>query len=252
MKKSTTCLVLALSALALAAPASPAFASNSWSSERVQGNGTIKKQSRELAHFTGLAFGLPGKLELHIGNNEGIVIEADENLLPLIESVIEDGTLKIRTSKRNMNINAHTLKITVNAKTVERLALGGSGSIESDALKGSKMQFDLGGSGSINIKGIDGESVAVSVGGSGNLKSGPGSAKRASVSIGGSGDVNLGQLKVDDASVSVAGSGEALVAPRNTLSVNIVGSGDVSYYGNPTISKTVMGSGSIKKLGDSR
>jgi hypothetical protein len=244
-------LVLALSALAFIAPAAQVSA-GSWSSERVQGNGAVKKQARELPHFTGVAFGLPGNMEVHIGNTEGITIETDENLLPLIETVVEDGTLRVRTAKRNTNIDTRTLKIVVNAKQVERLSLGGSGSLESDVMHGGKMMLDLGGSGNINVKGVEGDTISVSVGGSGNLKTGPGWAKRLSVSIAGSGDVKMGQVKAEDASVSIAGSGTATLAVRDNLSASIIGSGDVEYYGDPKVSKTIMGSGSTRKIGDAR
>jgi hypothetical protein len=241
-------LVLAATALAFALPAS----AGSWSSERVQGNGNVKKQTRDIGHFTGVSFGLPGKMEVRIGNAEGITIETDDNLMGLIETVVEEGTLKVRTNKRHLNINTRTLRVVVNAKQVERLVLGGSGSIEADMLRGNAVQMDLGGSGSINVKGIEGDAVSVTVGGSGNLQAGPGSAKRLSVSIAGSGDVQRGPLKVSEASVSVAGSGDATVAPRDALSVSIIGSGDVGYYGDPKISKTVMGSGNVRKLGEAR
>ena len=244
-------LVLATAALACALPVASTMAGPlDWvGGEKIQGSGNVRKQTRELAHFTGVSLSLPASMELRIGNTEGITIEADDNILPHIETVIEGGVLKIRPVKRNMQLNVRHLKIVVNAKEVEKLSLGGSGSIESDALRGKKLTFDLGGSGSINLKGIEAEAVAVSVGGSGNLKSGAGTAGTLSVSIGGSGDVDVGQVKSGDASVSVAGSGEAIVWASGELSVTIAGSGDVNYYGDPRLSRSVVGSGGTRRLG---
>jgi len=242
---------LAMAVLACAIPATEAMASPlDWiAGERIQGSGVIKKQSRELAHFTGVSLSLAANLELRIGTTESVVIETDDNLLAQIETVIENGTLKIRPVKRNMNLSSRTMKIVVTAKEIDRIALGGSGSIESDALKAPKLSIDLGGSGSINIKALDAESVAVSLGGSGNLKTGGGTAASVSVSIGGSGDVDLGQLKAREASVSLAGSGAATVWPSTALSVTIAGSGDVNYYGDPKVSRSVVGSGGTRRLG---
>lgn len=244
-------IVLSLSALVMALPAASAIAAgNSWfSAGHVQGNGNIKKQNRELGHFTGVAFSLPGNVELRLGNTESITIETDDNLLPLIETVIENGTLRIRTVKKNLGIETRTLKIVVQAKEIDSLALGGSGSIDSDALKGGKVHVDLGGSGSINIKGIEADSVSVSLGGSGNLKTGPGATNKLSLSIGGSGEVQLGQIKASDVSVSIGGSGQSTVWATNALSVSIAGSGDVNYYGDPKTSKSVVGSGGLRRLG---
>lgn len=245
-------LTLAVAALACVLPASAALASPmDWiAGEKVQGSGNIKKQTRELAHFTGVSHSLPGKVEIRIGNTESVTIETDDNLLPLIDSVIEDGTLKLRPSKRNLNMHTRTLKIIVQAKNLERLALGGSASIDADIMRGDKLRVDLGGSGSINLKGMEGDSLKVTVGGSGNLRSGPGTVNKVAISIGGSGDVDLGQIKAQEASVSVAGSGEATVWASGTLNASIAGSGDVQYYGDPKTSKSVAGSGGLRRIGD--
>lgn len=252
--KSATILraaVLAVAALGLAAPVTHASAAPfDWiAGEKVRGNGAVKRQARAVAHFTGLSLSLPAQVELRIGNTESVTIETDDNLLPLIETVVENGTLKLRPARRNMRIDASTLKIVVHARAVERIALGGSGAIRSDALRGGKMEFDLGGSGSIDVQAIDAESVAVSVGGSGNLKAGGGRAQSVSVSIGGSGDVDLGRLAAGHASVSVAGSGTAIVWARDELSATIAGSGDVNFYGDPRVSRSVIGSGDVERLG---
>ncbi len=244
-------VVMAVAVVACAVPLTMAIAGPmDWAGgAKVQGSGKIVKQTRALAHFTGVSLNVPGDMELRLGNTESVTIETDDNVLPLIESVIEDGVLKIRPVKRNTKLHTRNMKIVVHAKDINRLALAGSGSIDSDALKGGKLQFDVGGSGSIKVKGIEGEAVSISLGGSGDLKSGAGKANSLSISIGGSGDVNVGQVKVSDASVSLAGSGEAIVWANTGLSVTIAGSGDVNYYGDPKISKSVVGSGDVTRLG---
>lgn len=244
-------LMLVLSALAIAIPPAPALAGG-WNSEKVQGSGHVKTETRALGHFSGVALALPGSVELRIGNTESVTIETDDNLLPMIETVIENGTLHLRPAKRQWNFDTRRLKIVVQAKGVDKLALGGSGSIDADPLRGAKVTIDIGGSGSINVKSIDSETLSVSLGGSGNLKAGGGSASQLSLSIAGSGDVDLGKLKSVNASVNIAGSGDATISARDTLSATIAGSGDVNYYGDPRVSKTVIGSGSTNRIGGAR
>lgn len=244
-------IVLACTALAMLVPAAPALAAgDSWfGGGHTAGNGNIKKQARTVGHFDGVSMSLSGNVELRTGSTESLTIETDENLLPLIETVVENGMLQIRPTKRNMNLDTHTMKIVVTARQVSHLSLGGSGMIDADALRGGKLQVDLGGSGAITVKAVDGDSLAVSLGGSGNLKASAGSVKDLSVSIGGSGDVRLANVKSMDASVNIAGSGGVVIAVRDHLSVNIAGSGDVDYYGDPKLSKTVIGSGNARRLG---
>jgi hypothetical protein len=204
---------------------------------------------RQVANFSGLSLGLPGHVELRIGNTEGLTIEADDKLLPLVETVVEDGTLKIRAAKRNLNLQSKSIRIVVQARSIERLSLGGSGNIDADPLRGRKLDIDLGGSGSIKLKGVESETLAVSLGGSGDLKAGSGTTGKLTISIGGSGDVDLGRVQARSASVTIAGSGDATVWPRNELSATIAGSGDVNYYGDPQVSKSSVGSGGVRRIG---
>lgn len=241
--------LVAASVFAAAAPVAMVSASPlGWfAGERVQGSGNIAKQAREVSGFHALGLGLPGAVEVRIGNTESVTIESDDNLLPLIETVVEDGTLKIRTVRRNLQLDTRHLKVVITAKKLERIAVGGSGSVDAEGLRGSQLAFDVGGSGSINLRNIEGESVSVSLGGSGNLKA-SGSADKLKVSIGGSGKVSTGQLATREAAVSIGGSGQAVVWAKQALTVSVAGSGDVSYYGDPQVTKSVMGSGNVKRL----
>lgn len=244
-------LAMASALVACAVPLTIAVAGPmAWlSGAKVQGSGKLVKQTRQLAHFTGINLNVPGEMVLRIGNAEGVTIETDDNIMPQIETVIDKGTLQIRPLKRNTQLQTRNLRIVVTAKHIERLALSGSGSIDADPLKADKLTFDIGGSGSISVKGMQAQAVAISVGGSGDMKSGPGAANSLSVSIGGSGDVDLGLVQASEASVSIAGSGEAIVWANAGLSVTVAGSGDVQYYGDPKLSTSVIGSGDITRLG---
>jgi hypothetical protein len=244
-------LLAACIAGSLAATAQVGAAPWDWGGEQVQGSGRIVKQVRQVGNFNGLSLGLPGHVELRIGNSEGITIEADDNLLPLVETVVEGGTLKIRPTKRNLNLRSESIRVVVQARSIERLALGGAGSIDADPLRGRKLDVDLGGSGTIRLKGVESDTMAVSLGGSGDLQAARGAVGKLTVSIGGSGDVDLGRVQTNSASVTIAGSGEATVWPRKELSATIAGSGDVNYYGDPQVSKSTVGSGGVRRMGAS-
>lgn len=246
-----TAFALAAGVLAVTAPATTACANPlNWlrGGESVQGNGKIVKQTRETGHFTGLGLALPGEVEIRSGNTESITIETDENVQAAIETVVENGTLRVRPVKRDMRIETRHLKVVVMAKTLDRIAVGGSGTVDADTLKAPKLTLDVGGSGSIHVHNVESGTVAVSLGGSGSLKA-SGNTDRLQVSIGGSGKVMTDKLAARDVSVSIGGSGQATVWARQSLNLSVAGSGDIGYYGDPQISKNIMGSGSVKRLG---
>jgi hypothetical protein len=246
--------LLGASALAVAALAAAPPAAADWSfgsGEPVKGNGNIKRQARQVGHFDGLAMSLPGKVEVRSGTGaEGLTVEADDNLLPLIETVVEDGTLKIR-NKDKVNIQPRNLTIVVQARALDRLALAGSGSIAADRVQGARIRLDVGGSGTIRVGKAEGEAIGVNLGGNGNLKVDEGGARSLSASVAGSGKIEMARVRVDKASVTVAGSGDATLWVRDSLSLTVAGSGDVSYYGDPQLSTSVLGSGKVHHLGAS-
>jgi len=244
-------LFLSAGLLAAAIPATVAQAGPlSWLSggERVQGSGKIVRQNREVGHFSALSIGVNGDVEIRLGNTEGVSVETDDNLQPLLETAVENGTLRVRPVKNNLKLDTRTMKIVVQARTLDKLSIGGSGNVTADKLRGENLTIDVGGSGSISVGQLESESAAIALGGSGSLKA-AGNTERLQVSIGGSGRVQLGQLQPRDAVVSIGGSGQATIWAKKSLNLSVTGSGDINYYGDPQISKSIMGSGTIKRLG---
>jgi hypothetical protein len=250
MKSARRRLLLGACALACLGATLPAGAWDWGHSEQVEGNGNIKRQVRDVGHFSGVSMALAGKVDVRRGERDGVTVEADDNLLPLIETVVEDGTLKIR-NKRGSNLRTRNLKVIVQARALDRLALGGSGSIDADRVDGARVQFDIGGSGSINVGRIEAERVVANIGGRGDLKANEGNARTVSISIGGSGNVDFARVRTESANLTVAGMGNSTLWVRDSLSVTIAGSGEINYYGDPKISQSVLGSGAVRRLGPS-
>ena len=47
----------------------------------------------------------------HGADQASVTIETDDNLMPLIETVVENGTLQIRTTRRNIGIEPRRLNL---------------------------------------------------------------------------------------------------------------------------------------------
>ncbi len=244
----TTVVAAALLAAGLATVQSTASPLSWLGGERIQGSGSVVKQVREVGTFNGIGLSTGGKVEVRLGSTDSVTVQADDNVLPLIETVVENGLLKIRPLHKNQQLDTRNLKVFVQARDVQRIAVGGSGSVDAEGLHGPKLQMDVGGSGSISLRDVDADGVTVALGGSGNLKA-SGKAERLTVSIGGSGTVDVAKLATRTASVSIGGSGQATVWAKQSLSASVAGSGDVAYYGDPQLNRTVMGSGTVKRLG---
>lgn len=237
-----------LAALTLAALPATAADWNWGFGKSISGSGTLKSETRNVSAFTGISLSLPAYVEVRQGNIESVIIETDDNLLPLVETVVENGMLKIRSLEKSTNLKTKKMKITVNAKTVDSLSVAGSGDIRADALKAGKLSVSISGSGDIHLKAVDSDALKVAISGSGDFSAG-GKTNSMEASIAGSGDLKAGKLQATAVKVSIAGSGSATFWAKESLKSSIAGSGDVTYYGDAQVSSSVAGSGSVKRLG---
>lgn len=101
----------------------------------VSGSGTINSKIRNVTGFAGLKLSLPASVHIRQSNTESVVIETDDNILPLVETIVGDGQLKIRPRETNSSFRTKTLNVTINAKTVESIVAAGSGRVRADGLK---------------------------------------------------------------------------------------------------------------------
>ena len=238
-------LLAGLAALsAVASPAALALFGNT----TIVPSGRIVTESRAARGFTGLGFSVPGTVVVRQGPTESISVEADDNLMPEIETVVEGGALRIRL-KRNLSVNGHgTIRVLVTGPTFETLAVAGSGDILSEALNARALDVSVAGSGNVKLAKVEAGSMKVSIAGSGDFRA-AGRADEITVKIAGSGNVDAGRVEAKRARVSVAGSGDVTVWTREALDATILGSGDVRYHGTPAITRRIAGSGSLTHLG---
>lgn len=215
---------------------------------KVTGSGNVKAETRTVGGFSGIALSVPGKAEIIQSGSEGITIETDDNILPLIETIVEEGKLKIRFKERNMSVSTKTLRMTINVKSIESLAVAGSGDLHAAKLQAGKLKTSIAGAGDVYITTLDADTLTLSIAGSGNFAAG-GKANAVEGKIAGSGDIRIENLAANNVKLSIAGSGDAKVWAKETLTVSVAGSGDVAYYGDAKVKQSVAGSGTIKRLG---
>lgn len=219
--------------------------------DKVAGSGHVARETRQPGRFHGVSLAVNGSVEVRTGGDEAVTIETDDNMLPLIETVVENGVLQIRPVKKNTQLDPRRLKVTVQARAIDSLGVAGSGTIRADRLRGDKVALELAGSGSIDAVAIEAKSVSIEVAGSGNVRV-AGAADSVDVSLAGTGKADAARLTGREVAANVSGSGLATVTARQSLAAAITGSGTISYYGDPQLSRAVTGSGVVRRLGDAR
>ncbi|HYF31401.1 MAG TPA: head GIN domain-containing protein [Chitinophagaceae bacterium] len=216
--------------------------------ERVRGNGNLKTEDRSAANFTSVSSFGEYDVYLSQGTSYSVRIEAEENLLPYIETIVDGDMLKIRTKEGYWLSNSTDLKIFVSAPAYSKVKTFGSGNILSQGKLNntSAIELEVAGSGDVKVE-VNAPEVRADLQGSGNIDL-SGETRTFTGSILGSGDIKAANLKSENANVDITGSGNADVYASVKLDVDIKGSGDVRYRGSAQTSSNVAGSGSVKKV----
>ncbi|MCW3463389.1 head GIN domain-containing protein [Chitinophaga nivalis] len=214
---------------------------------QIKGSGHIVKEERTVPAFHKIK--VEGSIDVYLsqGAAKPAVIEAEDNIIPLVEIVEEDGKLIIR-QRRNTHINTRkSISVYLTTPDVDEAGVSGSGDIKLVDKFNAKEKMILSLSGSGNISGqVNAPLIKASITGSGDMSL-RGESRDLSLTIAGSGDFKGTELLAENVNVNIAGSGNADVYASVSLDVKVAGSGDVRYKGSPQISSSIAGSGSVTK-----
>jgi hypothetical protein len=193
---------------------------------QVIGSGTKKTEQRNVAAFNAINVSGAYDIDIVSQKSQSLEIEADDNILPLIETDVRDGVLYVHSKKGFSTRNDPHVKITV--PDIARIAISGAGTVNVLDLKNEKFGVETHGAADIRV---GGETNALAI------------------EMNGAGTVDAKNLRAAKASVATNGAARADVYVTEVLSANVSGAGSINYYGDPkTINKSVSGVGSIAKM----
>jgi len=215
--------------------------------EMVEGSGVEQEEVRAVSGFSRVQLRGPMTVRLKRGAEEKVTVRADENILPLIETVAEGGQLVVGVKQGTSFRTRSRLSVVVEFKKIEGLELLSSGDVTADDIEAGIFEGTIKGSGGVRIARLRADTVAISISGSGAFGA-KGRAGTVGVVIKGSGDVRAEDLEAKSVAVQISGSGDARVFATESLQARIAGSGDIRYRGSPRVEKQVRGSGDVRPL----
>lgn len=192
---------------------------------RVTGSGKIASESRNVSGFTAVELAGSADVTVTVGKADSVTVEADDNIVPLIETRVSNGKLFISTKPGTDLLTSNGVHVTVMMQSLNGLTLSGSGKMDISGMSGPQLALDLPGSGDLTVTGT---------------------ADHVSISLLGSGNVVCNGLKAHTADVTLLGSGNITVYADQSLDAKLSGSGNIRYEGNPPqVTKSITGSGNI-------
>lgn len=213
----------------------------------VLGSGTVVTETREVSGFNEVSLKGTGTLIIEQGDQEALTIEAEDNILPLIQTEVDDQQLKISYTRNRTMRTTMPVYFYLKVKDITKVSLSGSSSMEAQELRADHLETTIDGAGRVTIDHFEGETFRSKIDGTGEIFI-AGTVTEHSMSLAGSGGYHAGDLVSQAAQISITGNGEATVRAAQTLRVEIGGSGEVFYYGDPSVEQKISGAGKVTRL----
>lgn len=208
------------------------------------GNGVSATEERDLRPVVELVAAGPVDVVVHPGEPPAMSVTCDENLLPYVQTVVESGTLTVR-SEPGVAISPRTacfVDITLDGLRIVGNAASGDVSIDAgDDIETARVS----GSGDLEVQGIDGAAVSLADSGSGGLLA-TGTASHVDAEVSGSGTLDAMGLVAATVDARNSGSGDLIAYATDSATLSLTGSGDIELWGGADeVTEDDDGSGSI-------
>ncbi len=193
--------------------------------EVIRGSGTVTSDTRSIGTFSTVDLRGQGNVILTVGAEPALVIEAEDNLIPYLDTEVSDG--KLILSSDNSVVLSPTTPISYHITytgALTELAISGSGTMRADDLTTDALNIGIMGNGQFTLAG---------------------SAPQLTLDVSGSGGLDGRNFATQNATVRIRGTGSAVVNAAQTLDVTIGGTGTISYLGSPTVTEDISGVGSV-------
>ena len=212
----------------------------------ITGSGNIITDKRTPGNFNGISVGGDFEVELSNGPATEITVEADDNVMPYIETRVSGGVLKIRTRNLHSYSNVH-MKIYITAPDITDINVSASADlIVKDILKSDRrISFHASSSGSITAE-VDAPEVENSASSAATIKI---SGKTKSYTADASSGANLKatDLLSENTTVTASSGASAHVHASINLTANASSGANISYHGGANVQKTISSGGSVNR-----
>jgi len=209
----------------------------------VRGNGKVITKNRSIEPFHALKVSGGIDAELTQGSDISLQVEADENIIDNIKTVVKDGVLNIYPEKNIKNATAMRIHLVFN--TLDAIEASGGCDISSKGkLSFATLHTELSGGCDARIDmRVDKLDCTHSGGCDAYFK---GEAGDCHLNVSGGSDFKGAEFRVTNCSIDASGGSDVTVFVTGELNVEASGASDVYYAGTPSkVTKRASGGAEI-------
>ncbi|AKD02839.1 head GIN domain-containing protein [Pontibacter korlensis] len=218
---------------------------NAAMAQSLQGNKKIATQNREVSGISGIEVSGGFTVELTQGSNEGVRLEAEENLLDNIKTEVRNGVLRIYNDK-GVSTNKG-MKAYVTLKALESINISGGVKVTGNStFKSSALKMDLSGASNVKLA-LDTKQLDAELSGASKVEL-IGKANEVNMDMSGASKVDASELEARQVKVQASGASNVKVFAKESLNINASGASSVYYKGSPSITSDVSSAARVSRL----
>lgn len=216
-------------------------------------SGNVIREERTVDAFTEISVCCGMRLELTQGDQPTVAIEADETLLPEIETTVrgEQLTVQLRSSFSLMpRLRSGRVTVYVTTPNVRALDLSGGSNGTMERLQGEDLHIDLSGGSHLTIDTVTAAHLTAELSGGAQVQVDAGTITEQQVDVSGGGQYRLENVQSDSIVVDLSGGSRAEVWARETLRVDASGGSNLTYRGAPVMEQDISGGSRVRAVGE--
>ena len=238
---------------------------------RIQGSGNMTTETRAVSDFENVSVCCGMRLFLTQGEPEQLTLEAEDNVIPEIETIVSDKTLTVRFRQQFGALSyilSGPVTIRLQMPTIRNVTLSGGSQIETEQIAGEQATLEfsgasggeigellvddvtisISGGGKVNVGTITGEMLNVNMSGGSKVTIATGSVTEQHVTGGGGSDYDAAAVQSQVATATISGGGRAEVAVSESLHAEASGGSRVEYSGNPSVTQNTSGGSEVRSV----
>jgi hypothetical protein len=204
-----------------------------------------RSEDRTVPAFTAVHISAGMRATVEIGPQRPVHLEADDALLPLIETVVEDGALQVRYKQHTIfHHGERQVRITIQTPELHAVGASGGSIVKAALTRTSKSEIQASGGSEISVRGVDAGRLDVQ-GSGGSVVEVSGSADALSLQLSGGSQLHGRDFSTRDLDVQGSGGSQAELKATGKIRGGLSGGSQLHASGGASARVSTSGGSQV-------
>lgn len=206
------------------------FLSSCYFPGSIKGNGNVVEETRDVEEFSKISVSRGMNVYISQGTTNKVLVKADENLLKVIDTYVDHGTLKVTALKGIRNATSNKVYVTVTDINYIK-STSGSNVFTEDSLRVENLEIKSTAGSNVHLT-LLAENLNISAAAGSNIFL-EGTAKSVSIKASSGANIKAGDLQTETCDAKVSSGANIWLKVKNGFKAKASSGGNIWYAGEP-------------------